>query len=128
MITKRQIADSIAAFIGNDLMPRVDSSHAKFVLCMAQRNLAENDGMLDAFFASPLIASAVKVNGDEYDIDDLVMIMRNVLEMQKSYPLIIPKVPLLSPKETVVRITASDLDKLLSYMNEEEPAAAGSVL
>ena len=120
MYTKKEIADSIVKFITNDLMNDIDDKHLKFTLCMAKKSLHENPELVDHFFESPLVASVVKSDGEEYDIDALTRTMRNVLSGYDSYSIVIPKIPMFAPKDNVVRITASDIDKVVSYLPHEE--------
>lgn len=120
MYTKKEIADAVVKFITNDLMADIDDKHLKFTLCMAKKALHDEPNLVDHFFESPLVASVVKSDGDEYDIDSLTRTMRNVLSGYDSYPIMIPRIPMFAPKDNIVRITAADIDKILGYLPHEE--------
>ena len=120
MYTKKEIADAVVKFITNDLMADIDDKHLKFTLCMAKKALYDEPDLVDHFFESPLVASVVKSDGDEYDIDSLTRTMRNVLSGYDSYPIMIPMIPMFAPKDNIVRITAADIDKILGYLPHEE--------
>lgn len=120
MYTKKEIADAVVKFITNDLMADIDDKHLKFTLCMAKKALHDEPDLVDHFFESPLVASVVKSDGDEYDIDSLTRTMRNVLSGYDSYPIMIPRIPMFAPKDNIVRITAADIDKILGYLPHEE--------
>lgn len=119
MHTKKEIADSLAKFINNDLMTEIDDSHAKFVLCLAKKALHGNPDVLDTFMSNPLVLSVVAEEGDSYDIDTLAKILKNVLAEYESYTVNIPSIPMFAPKSNTIRITAEDIDKVLMYLHGE---------
>ena len=127
MYTKKEIADSIVKFITNDLMADIDDKHLKFTLCMAKKSLHENPALIDAFFESPLVSSVVKSDGEEYDIDSLARTMKNVLSGYDSYSIMIPGIPMFAPKDNIVKISASDVDKILAYLPQTEINAQNGV-
>lgn len=115
MYTKKQIADGLAKFIQNDLIDSGIDSHSRFSLCMAKKALRENPDLLDHFFDSPIVASVVKTEGDEYDLDILVKTIKGVLT-DDSYSIILPKIPMFAPKDCIIKINAADIDKIISYI------------
>ena len=116
MYSKREIADAVTKFIANDLMSEIDDKHLKFTLCMAKKALHENPDLLDGFLHSPIVGSVIKQEEGMYDIDMFARTMKNVLSEYDSYTIQIPKIPMFAPKDNVLKITASDVDKIISYM------------
>ena len=86
-----------------------------FSLCMAKKALRENPDLLDHFFDSPIVASVVKTEGDEYDLDILVKTIKGVLT-DDSYSIILPKILMFAPKDCIIKINAADIDKIISYI------------
>ena len=122
MYSKKQIADAVVKFINTDLMTDSDiasDKHLKFTLCMAKKALHSNPDVMDAFLESPIIANVIKESDGEYDIDVFVRAMKNVLSEYESYSIVIPKIPMFAPKESVLKITADDVDKIISYLKPE---------
>ena len=122
MYTKKQIADGIVKFINNDLMTSEDvmnNKHLRFSLCMAKKALHMNPDVLDSFMESPIVSSVIQREGEEYDIDMFVKTMKNVLIEYDSYSIMIPKIPMFAPKESVLKITGQDVDKLVSYIKPD---------
>ena len=122
MYTKKQIADGIVKFINNDLMTDEDvmnNKHLRFSLCMAKKALHTNPDVLDSFMKNPIVSSVVQKEGDEYDIDLFVKTMKNVLSEYDSYSIMIPGIPMFAPKESSLKITAQDVDKLVSYIKPD---------
>ena len=126
MYTKKELVDAVIKFINNDLMNDMDiqeNKHLKFSLCMAKKTLRENPEVLDHFFASPLVANVVKEVDGEYDIDMFAKTLKNVLSEYDSYSIVIPKIPMFAPKENIIKITADDVDKIVSYLRPEQSIA-----
>lgn len=120
MISKEKLVNGIAKFIESDLIPQIGDRNTKFVLAMAKDSLKEDEDILDAFFESPMVSSLVMEQDDMYDIGHLSSILKNVLSEYQSFPVTIPKIPLFSPTEKVLKITAEDVDKLMKYIQSEE--------
>lgn len=115
MYSKKQIADALVKFINTDLMDSEIDTHSRFSLCMAKKAIKENPDILDKFFESPIVASIIKVEGDEYDLDALVRTMKSVFA-DKQYSILLPKVPLFAPKDRYLNVTVEDIDKIVSYL------------
>ena len=116
MYSKKEIADAVAKFITNDLMNDIDDKHLKFTLCMAKKALKENPDLLDGFLHSPIVGSVIRQEEGMYDVDMFARTMKNVLSEYDSYAIQIPRIPMFAPQDNVLKITASDVDKIISYM------------
>ena len=116
MVSKKQLVNGVVKFIDNDLIPNVGDRNMKFVLAMAKDSLKENCDLADSFLQSPMVASLVSEEDGEYELAQLSSIMKNVLSEYQSFPVTIPKIPLFSPTEKVLKISAEDVDKLMKYM------------
>ena len=115
-ISKNQLINGVVKFIGSDLIPQVGDRNTKFVLAMAKDSLKQDPDIADAFLHSPMVSSLIKEDGDEYDITNFSSILKSVLSEYQSFPVTIPKIPLFSPLDKVLKITSEDVDKLMSYM------------
>ena len=119
MYSKKNIADAIAKFITNDLMNDIEDKHLKFTLCMSKKALKENPDILDHFLNSPIVASVIKEEDEMYDVDMFAKTIRNVLSEYESYAISIPKIPMFAPKDSVIKVTSADVDKILGYLRGE---------
>lgn len=122
LVTKEQLIDGVIKFINTDLIPQVGDRNTKFVLAMAKDSLKEDSDLADDFLQSPMVASLIKKSNGEYDISHFSSILKNVLTEYNSFPVTIPKIPLFSPTEKVLKITAEDVDKLLKYISSDMTA------
>ena len=119
-VKKKNLVNGVVKFIETDLIPLIGDRNTKFVLAMAKDALRENESLADDFLHSPMVSSLVKEEDEEYDVTDFVTILKNVLAEYDSFPITIPKIPLFSPVEKVVKITADDVDKLMKYITPQE--------
>ena len=117
MISKDQLVNAVVKFIAADLIPQVGDRNTKFVLAMAKDSLKENGDLADDFL--PMVSSLIKEEDGMYDISHFSSILKSVLSEYQSFPVTIPKIPLFSPTEKVLKITAEDIDKLMKYIVPE---------
>lgn len=120
MVSKNKLVNGIVKFIETDLIPQIGDRNTKFVLAMAKDSLKEDNDLADAFFDSPMVSSLVSEQDGEYDIGHLSTILKSVLSEYQSFPVTIPKIPLFSPTEKILKITADDVDKLMKYITQPE--------
>lgn len=120
MATKEQLVSAVVKFIENDLLPNIGDRNTKFVLAMAKDALKDNPDLADGFLRSPLVSAMVAGDDSEYDVKRLASVLKSVLSEYQSFPVTVPKIPLFSPQEKVLKITAEDIDSLMRYLSEKE--------
>lgn len=120
MVDKKSIANAIAKFISEDLIKDVDDIQTKFTLCLAKQSLIENPNVIKEFLENPLISTVIYNDAEMYDLKDFSQMLKKVLDEYGSYPIAIPKIPLLISDKKIIRINSCDIDKILSYMTTEK--------
>lgn len=115
-VSKSQLVKGVVKFIENDLMKYVGDRHMKFVLAMVKDSLNENEDLIDSFFRTPMMSSIVIEDDEKYDLTHFFAILKNVMSEYDSYAITLPKIPLFSPVEKSLKITAEDIDKLIKYI------------
>lgn len=120
-VTKKHIVNGVTKFIENTLIPEVYNGQARFVLSMMKDTIKKKPDTVDAFLDNPIISSSITESDGMYEIGHFVDTMRGILEDCECYPITIPGVPLFSPDEKVIKITASDFEKLVNDIRTEEP-------
>ena len=113
-VTKKHIVNGVVRFIDDTLIPEIYDGHAKFVLSMMKDTIEKKPETVDVFLSNPVIASSIEEDDGVYEICHFVDTMRKILEECECYPITIPEVPLFSPQPKVVKITASDFEKLIN--------------
>lgn len=119
MTDKKIIANAVAKFISEDLINDVDDIQTKFTLCLAKESLIENPNIVKEFLETPLLSAVIYSENELYDLKDFSQMLKKVLDEYASYPITIPKIPLLMSDKKVIKINSADIDKILSYMRDE---------
>lgn len=119
MVSRKLIVNAVSKFITTDLIQGIDDMQVKFALSLVKQNLIDNPSVIDNIFENTFISSVIHEENGMYDIDDFVMILKKVLSEYDSYPITIPKIPLILPSEKTIRIEINDIDKIMSYINSE---------
>ena len=126
MHSKKDIADAVVKFIGNDVMADIADRNSWFALCMAKKALSRNPDMIDEFLESPIVANVIKEQDGEYDVEPFARALKGVLAESGAYQIRIPEIPVFAPCKTVVSITAEDVDRVLAYLRQESSAEPAS--
>lgn len=87
-------------------------------------NGSRNPDIVDAFLENPVIQPSVRKTDDMYELKDFAAMFKKILDECGSYPITIPRIPLLMPSEKIIRIESSDVEKILSYLNSALPPVA----
>ena len=116
LIKKEDLINGVVKYIGAELIPQIGDRNTKFVLAMAKDSLKQDNDLADEFLRSPMVSTLIKEQDGEYDISHFFTILKGVLAEYNSFPVTIPKIPLFSPVEKVLKITAEDVDKLMKYV------------
>ena len=122
MNSKKEIADAVAKFIGDDILPDITDMNSRFALCMARKALSRNPDVIDAFLGSPIVASVIREQDGEYDVEPFAKALKGVLAECGSYRIAVPKIPVFSPCGGAVSVTSDDVDRVLSYLRNEPVA------
>lgn len=123
MISKKIISNAVAKFIENDLINGIDDVQVNFALCLIKESLLDNPNMVTTFFENPLVTSVITEENGQYDIKELSIILKKILSEYGSYPITLPKIPLVLPCEKTIRIESCDIDKIMNYINTEVASA-----
>jgi len=113
-VTKRHIVEGVTKFIDDTLIPETYDGQLRFVLSIMKDTIKKKPETVDAFLHNPVISSSIEEDEGMYEIGHFVDTMRNILEDCECYPITVPEVPLFSPTSKVVKITASDFEKLVN--------------
>lgn len=115
-VTKDNLVKGLIKFINDDLIPQVGDRNKKFVLAMAKDSLRQNENLIDEFMQNPMVSTLVVKDGDEYDVTLLLTILKNTLTEYESLSVAIPRIPIFSPTEKLLKITVEDIEKLIKYI------------
>lgn len=113
-VSRNQIADGITNYIKNDILPKMENDKAVQIIGTIAINAAAANGRLvDAVFSNDIIRALLDDDGSgTYDITGLADSMRDAIAQYGSFPVKIPAVPLLSPREITLKLDAEDIDEM----------------
>jgi len=113
-VSRSQITDGVTGYIRNDILPKLDNDRAvQVILTIAVNAAAANSRLVDAVFDNGMVKAVLDDDGTgTYDISVLADSMKDAVMKYGSFPVKIPAVPLLSPREITVTLGAEDIEKL----------------
>lgn len=110
-VTKNQIVNGITAFIQREIIPKMENDQAlKILLSVAVNAIKANDKLIDKYLGNDLIRALIDDDGSgNYDIERLMDWIRMSVEEYGSFPVSIPPIPLISPREITLKLSAPDI-------------------
>lgn len=121
MVTKKQIVNAVVKFVENDMMKSAGSGSSKFLAVLGKNALKKNPAIIDNVLENPLVKEVIAEDNGMYDIDSAAEMLKKTMEEAGALPLQLPKIPLVLPEGDEIRLDRTDIDRLLSYMQEDEP-------
>ena len=110
-VTKSQIVNGITAYIQNDILPKMDDDRAlQIVFSVAVNAIKANDKLIDKWFENDLIKALIDDDGSgHYDIGRLMDWIKASIEQYGAFPVAVPPIPLISPREISIKLDPSDI-------------------
>lgn len=115
-VTKSQIVHGVADYIQTDILPNlVNGRGLQIIVSIGANALAANHKLADVVLNQSMVRALLDDDGSgTYDIGGLADAMRKSIEQYGSFPVQIPAVPLISPEEITLKLTAEDVDAMRS--------------
>lgn len=110
-VSKNQIVNGIVAYIQQEIMPRMDDDRAlKILFSVAVNAIKANDRLIDKYLSNDIIRALIDDDGSgSYDVERLMDWIKMSVEEYGSFPVIVPPIPLISPREITLRLGPSDI-------------------
>ena len=110
-VSKNQIVNGLVAYIQQEIMPRMDDDRAlKILFSVAVNAIKANDRLIDKYLSNDIIRALIDDDGSgSYDIERLLDWIKMSVEEYGSFPVIVPPIPLISPREITLRLGPSDI-------------------
>lgn len=117
-VTKNQIVRGLAAFVSDDILPKLENDRAVQILATVAVHAAlANQALLDSAFRSPMLQALLEDDGaGTYEIDGILGAMKAAIDQYGYFPVTIPAVPLLSPREISLRLNSADVDAVRQHI------------
>ena len=110
-VTKAQIVNGIVSFIRDELFPKMDDDRAlKILFSVAVNAIKANDKLVDKWLSNDIIRALIDADDSgTYDIDRMMDWIRRSVEEYGAFPVSVPPIPLISPREIVIKLSAPDI-------------------
>ena len=110
-VNKNQIINGIVAYIQQEIMPRMDDDRAlKILFSVGVNAVKANDKLIDKWMGNDIIRALIDDDGSgSYNIERLLDWIKMSVEEYGSFPVIVPPIPLISPREITLRLGPSDI-------------------
>ena len=110
-VTRNQIVNGLVAYIQQEIMPKMDDDRAlKILFSVAVNAIKANDKLIDKYLSNDIIRAMIDddVSGN-YDVERLMGWIRTSVDEYGAFPVIVPPIPLVSPREITLRLGPSDI-------------------
>ena len=110
-VTRSQIVNGITGYITTEILPKMENDKALAILCAVAVNaIKANDRMVDKYLQNDIIRTLIDDDGNgTYDVERLMDWIKTSVEEYGAFPVTVPPIPLISPREITLRLSASDI-------------------
>ena len=110
-VNRNQIINGIVSYIQQEIMPKMDDDRALKILFSVTVNAVKaNDKLIDKWLSNDILRALIDDDGSgSYDIERLMDWIRMSVEEYGAFPVSVPPIPLISPREITLKLSASDI-------------------
>ena len=110
-VTRNQIVNGIVAYIQQEIMPKMDDDRAlKILFSVGVNAIKANDKLIDKYLGNDIVRALIDDDGSgNYDIERLMDWIRTSVEEYGAFPVSVPPIPLISPREITLKLGPSDI-------------------
>ena len=121
-VTRPQIINGLTGYIQQEILPKMDDDRAlKILFSVAVNAIKANDKLIDKYLSNDIVRALIDDDGSgNYDVERLMDWIRTSVEEYGAFPVIVPPIPLVSPREITLRLGQSDI---LAIQRQIENAA-----
>lgn len=115
-VTKSQIVHGLIDYIQSNILPQLGNGRAmQIIVSIGSNAIAANHKLVDAVFDNQIVRAMLDDDGSgTYNLDGLVNAMTKSIEQYGSFPVQVPAIPLISPTEFTLSLSAEDVDAMRS--------------
>ena len=113
-VSKGQIVRGVADYIQNEILPKMaDDRAVQIMLSIAVNAAMANGKMVDAAMNNSMVRAMLEDDeSGTYEIGGIADAMRAAIEQYGAFPITIPAIPLISPHEITLKLSAADVDAM----------------
>ena len=110
-VTKSQIIHGVTDYIQNEILPQLGGARSmQIIVSIGANAIAANPKLLDAIFGNQLVQALLDDDDSgTSDLSSLADAMAKSIQEFGSFPIKVPPIPLISPTEFTLSLTAEDV-------------------
>ena len=110
-VTRSQIINGLTGYIQQEILPKMEDDRAlKILFSVAVNAIKANDKLIDKYLQNDIVKTLIDDDGSgNYDVERLMDWIRTSVEEYGAFPVIVPPIPLVSPREITLRLGPSDI-------------------
>ena len=110
-VTRPQIINGLTGYIQQEILPKMEDDRAlKILFSVAVNAIKANDKLIDKYLSNDIVRALIDDDGSgNYDVERLMDWIRTSVEEYGAFPVIVPPIPLVSPREITLRLGPSDI-------------------
>ena len=123
--TKQHIVDGIAAYIREEMLPKMEKEKAmQIMLSVAVNAVKANDKLINDVFENEWVQAFLQDDGTGmYEIGGLLDTIRAAVDQYGELSLTLPPVPLIAPMGGSIKLIAQDVDAIRRKIENAEANA-----
>ena len=113
-VTKSQIINGAVSYVQQEILPKMEDDRAlQIAFSVAINAVKANDKLIDKFFNNDFVKALIDDDGSgNYDIGRLVDWVKESIEEYGAFPIAVPPIPLISPKEITLKLDTNDISAI----------------
>ena len=110
-VTRPQIINGLTGYIQQEILPKMEDDRAlKILFSVAVNAIKANDKLIDKYLSNDIVRTLIDDDGSgNYDVERLMDWIRTSVEEYGAFPVSVPPIPLISPREIAIKLTPSDI-------------------
>ena len=122
-VTKSQIVNGLTGYIQQEIMPKMEDDRAlKILFSVGVNAIRANDKLIDKYLSNDIVRALIDDDGSgNYDTERLMDWIKASVEEYGAFPVTVPPIPLISPREITIKLTPADIAAIQRHI---ETAAA----
>lgn len=110
-VSKNQIVNGLTSYIQQEILPKMADDRALAILfSVAVNAIKANEKLIDRYLSNDIIRALIDDDDSgSYNVERLMDWLRASVEEYGAFPVTVPPIPLISPREITLRLSASDI-------------------
>lgn len=110
-VTRNQIINGLTEYIQQEILPKMEDDRAmKILFSVAVNAIKANGRLVDKWLSNDIIRALMDDDGSgSYDTERLMDWIRMSVEQYGAFPVTLPPIPFISPREITLKLSAQDI-------------------